>query len=244
MIGLGLFRSSQRLFPQVGAEIADQIGKVFPVERPDRLPLEGGQKPQLQAKIRFSSILNISNIGESLRCFMNFSRHDCSAIGAGQMKNRKMLPFLLFNIHPVVSSTVFSLVMDIVAVDRPVTGLLIAAAQTSEIGIVIIRCHYTHAVALGAFHLDSGGGASTVCEKVHRQFSCAPHDPLSKSLGCQPKPEWFQILCFNCQIRNALLQNRYLFQILAGALDQLQITCMADNLINAVSLLAISPEWE
>ena len=82
------------------------------------------------------------------------------------MKNRKMLPFLLFNIHPVVSSTVFALVMDIVAVDRPVTGLPIAAAQASEIGIVIIRCHHTCAVALGAFHLDAGGQGivCTVCK--------------------------------------------------------------------------------
>ena len=45
MVSLGHFRSSRRLFPQVGAEIADQIGKMFPVECPDRLTLEGGQKP-------------------------------------------------------------------------------------------------------------------------------------------------------------------------------------------------------
>ena len=50
------------------------------------------------------------------------------------MENGKVLPFLLFNIHPVVSSTVFALVMDIVAVDRPVTGLLMAAAQAWAAG--------------------------------------------------------------------------------------------------------------
>ena len=82
------------------------------------------------------------------------------------MENGKVLPFLLFNIHPVVSSTVFALVMDIVAVDRPVTRLLMAAAQAPEIGVVIIRCHHTCAVALGAFHLDAGGegAVSTVGE--------------------------------------------------------------------------------
>ena len=85
MVGLRLFRSSHRLFPQVGAEIADQIGKVFPVEGSDWLTLEGGQKPQL---------------------------------------------------------------------------------QVPEIGVVVIRCHHTRAVALGAFHLDSGGQGAvcTVCK--------------------------------------------------------------------------------
>ena len=48
MVSLGHFRSSHRLFPQVGAEIADQIGKVLPVECPDWLTLEGGQKPKFQ----------------------------------------------------------------------------------------------------------------------------------------------------------------------------------------------------
>ena len=68
-----------------------------------------------------------------------------------------MLPFLIFNIHPVVSAAVFALVMDIVAVDRPVAGLLMAATQTAEIGVILIRCHHTRAVALGAFYLDAGG---------------------------------------------------------------------------------------
>ena len=45
MVSLGLSWDAQRLFPQVGAEIVDQIGKVFPVEGPDWLTLEGGQKP-------------------------------------------------------------------------------------------------------------------------------------------------------------------------------------------------------
>ena len=52
MVGLGLFRASRWLFPQVGAEIADQIGKVLPVECPDWLTLEGGQKPKFQVEVR------------------------------------------------------------------------------------------------------------------------------------------------------------------------------------------------
>ena len=73
------------------------------------------------------------------------------------MENRKVLPFLIFNIHPVVPAAVFALVMDIVAVDRPVAGLLMAAAQAPEIGIIIVRCHHTRTMALGAFYLDAGG---------------------------------------------------------------------------------------
>ena len=82
------------------------------------------------------------------------------------MENRKVLLFPIFNIHPIVSAAVFALVMDIVAVDRPVTGLLMAAAQAPEIGVVIIRCHHTCAVALGAFHLNAGGQGvvCTVCK--------------------------------------------------------------------------------
>ena len=73
------------------------------------------------------------------------------------MENRKVLLFPIFNIHPIVSAAVFALVMDIVAVDRPVTGLLMAAAQAPEIGVIIVRCHHTRAMALGAFYLDAGG---------------------------------------------------------------------------------------
>ena len=82
------------------------------------------------------------------------------------MENGKVLPFLIFNIHPVVPAAVFALVMDIVAVNRPVTGLLMAATQTAEIGVILIRCHHTRAVALGAFHLNAGGQGvvCTVCK--------------------------------------------------------------------------------
>lgn len=73
------------------------------------------------------------------------------------MENRKVLPFLIFNIYPIVPAAVFALVMDIIAVDRPVTDFLMTAAQTSEIGVVIIRRYNTCTVALGAFHLDAGG---------------------------------------------------------------------------------------
>ena len=68
-----------------------------------------------------------------------------------------MLPCPIFNIHPIVPATVFALVMDIIAVDRPVAGLLMAATQTAEIGVILIRCHHTRAMALGAFYLDAGG---------------------------------------------------------------------------------------
>ena len=97
---------------------------------------------------------------------MDFSRHRCPTIGAGHMEDGKVLLCRIFNINPVVSAAVFALVMDIVAVDRPVTGLLMAAAQAPEIGVVIIRCHHTCAVALGAFQLNAGGQGvvCTVCK--------------------------------------------------------------------------------
>ena len=40
MISLGLFRAPQWLFPQVGAEIVNQIGKMFPVKCPDWFSLK------------------------------------------------------------------------------------------------------------------------------------------------------------------------------------------------------------
>ena len=82
------------------------------------------------------------------------------------MEDGKVLLCRIFNINPIVSAAVFALVMDIVAVDRPVTGLLMAAAQAPEIGVVIIRCYHTLAVTLGAFHLNAGGQGvvGTVCK--------------------------------------------------------------------------------
>ena len=88
---------------------------------------------------------------------MNFSRHRCPTIGAGHMENGKVLLCRIFNINPIVSAAVFALVMDIVAVDRTVAGLLMAAAQAPEIGIIIVRGHHTRTMALGAFYLDAGG---------------------------------------------------------------------------------------
>ena len=43
---------------------------------------------------------------------------------------------------------------------------IMAAAQAAEIGVIIICCHHTCAVALGAFHLDAGGQGvvCTVCK--------------------------------------------------------------------------------
>ena len=56
--------------------------------------------------------------------------------------------------------------MDIVAVDRPITGHLMAAAQAAEIGIILIRGHHARAMTLGAFHLNAGGEGvvCTVCK--------------------------------------------------------------------------------
>lgn len=62
MVSLSHFRFSRWLFPQIGTEIVDQIGKVLPVEGPDWLTLEGGQKPKFQAEVRFSSISDFANI--------------------------------------------------------------------------------------------------------------------------------------------------------------------------------------
>ena len=97
---------------------------------------------------------------------MDKTENEQNTIGAGHMENGKVLLFLIFNIYPVVPAAVFALVMDIITVDRPLAGLLMAAAQTTEIGVVIIRCHHTHAVAPGAFHLNAGGQGvvCTVCK--------------------------------------------------------------------------------
>ena len=82
------------------------------------------------------------------------------------MENGKVLFCRIFNIYPVVSSAVFALVMDIVAVDRPILRHPVAAAQAAKIGVILIRCHHTCAVTLGAFHLDAGGegAVGTVCK--------------------------------------------------------------------------------
>ena len=82
------------------------------------------------------------------------------------MENGKVLLCFIFNIHPIVPATVFALVMDIIAVDRPIPGLLMAATQAAEIGVILIRCHHTCAVALGAFHLNAGGegAVGTICK--------------------------------------------------------------------------------
>ena len=82
------------------------------------------------------------------------------------MENGKVLFCCIFNIHSIVPAAVFALVMDIITVDRPVAGLLMAAAQAAEIGVVIIRCYHARAMALGAFHLDAGGQGvvCTVCK--------------------------------------------------------------------------------
>ena len=73
------------------------------------------------------------------------------------MENGKVLLCLIFNIHPIVPAAVFALVMDIIAVDFPVAGLLMAAAQSPEIGVIIVRCHHTRPMARGAFYLDASG---------------------------------------------------------------------------------------
>ena len=97
---------------------------------------------------------------------MNFSRHGFPTIGTGHIENGKVLFCCIFNIHSIVPAAVLALVMDIITVDRPVAGLLMAAAQAAEIGVVIIRCYHARAMALGAFHLDAGGQGvvCTVCK--------------------------------------------------------------------------------
>ena len=166
MVSLGLSWDAQRLFPLVGAEIVDQIGKMFPVERPDRLALKGGQEPQFQTKPGLLSVLDLSGIEESLRRLVYLARHGRPTIGTGHMENGKVLLCLIFNVHPIAPATVPTLVMHIVAVDRPVAGFLMAAAQASEISIFIVRCHNTCAVAFWAFHLDAGGqgAVGTICK--------------------------------------------------------------------------------
>lgn len=136
MVGLGPLEATQRLFPQVGAEIVNQIGKMPPVERPDRLALEGSQKPQFQTEPGVLAALDLCAIGVSLRRFMDFARHFRPAIGAGYAENRKVLFCLIFNIHPIVPAAVPALVMHIVAVDRPILSHPVAAAETLEIALL------------------------------------------------------------------------------------------------------------
>ena len=97
------------------------------------------------------------------------------------MEDGKVLLCRIFNINPIVSAAIFALVMDIVAVDRPVAGLLMAAAQAAEIGVGIIHCHHARAVTLGAFHLDARGqgAVGTVC-KV-RFIDNSAHAPTRSS---------------------------------------------------------------
>ena len=73
------------------------------------------------------------------------------------MEDGKALLCRIFNIHSVVPAAVFALVMDIITVDRPILRHPVAAAQAAEIGVIIVRCHHTRAMALGAFYLDAGG---------------------------------------------------------------------------------------
>ena len=97
---------------------------------------------------------------------MNFSRHGFPTIGTGHIENGKVLFCCIFNIHSIVPAAVFALVMDIITVDRPILRHPVAAAQAPEIGVVIIRCHHTCAMSLGAFHLNARGQGvvCTVCK--------------------------------------------------------------------------------
>ena len=82
------------------------------------------------------------------------------------MEDGKALLCLIFNIHPIVPAAVPALVMDILAVDRPILRHPVAAAQAAEIGVILIRCHHARAMALGAFYLEAGGQGvvCTVCK--------------------------------------------------------------------------------
>ena len=97
------------------------------------------------------------------------------------MKNGKVLLCLIFNIHPIVPAAVSTLVMHIVAVDRPILRHPVAAAQAAEIGVILIRCHHARAMALGAFYLDAGGeGAVDIICKVGF-INNSPHAPSRPS---------------------------------------------------------------
>ena len=73
------------------------------------------------------------------------------------MEDGKALLCLIFNIHPIVPAAVPAVVMDIIAVDRPILHHPVTAAQAAEIGIIIVRGHHTRTMALGAFYMDAGG---------------------------------------------------------------------------------------
>ena len=100
------------------------------------------------------------------------------------MEDGKVLLCRIFNINPIVSAAVFALVMDIIAVDRPVSCLLMAAAQAAEMGVIRICCHHPRTVALGAFHLDAGGegAVGTICkigfvhDSAHAPTRSSPYD--------------------------------------------------------------------
>lgn len=101
--------------------------------------------------------LNLCAIGESLRRFVYLARHGCSAIGAGRTEDGKVLLCLIFNIYPIVPAAIPTLVMHIVTVDRSILRHPVAATRAAEIGVILICCHHTCAVALGIFHLDADG---------------------------------------------------------------------------------------
>ena len=54
------------------------------------------------------------------------------------MEDGKALLCLIFNIHPIVPAAVPALVMDIIAVDRPILRHPVAATQAAEIGVILI----------------------------------------------------------------------------------------------------------
>ena len=102
------------------------------------------------------------------------------------MKNGKMLLCLVFNIHPIVPAAVFALDMDIIVVDRSILGLLMTASQAAEIGVILIRCHHTRAMALGAFYLDAGGeGAVGTVGEIGFINDSAHAPPFNSRLGGQ-----------------------------------------------------------
>lgn len=104
-----------------------------------------------------------------------------------------MLPCPIFNIHPIVPAAVSTLVMHIVAVDRPILRHPVAAAQAAEMGIILIRCYNTCAVALGAFHLDAGGEGAVGTVGEIGFINDSAHAPTHS----------FQVITFTAEIEMA-----------------------------------------
>lgn len=94
-----------------------------------------------------------------------------------------MLLCLIFNIYPIVPAAIPTLVMHIVTVDRSILRHPVAATQAAEIGVILIRCHHTCAVALGTFHLNAGGERAILHAEVGMLLCPAKGESRSSVTG-------------------------------------------------------------